>query len=112
MAHQRFRMVAWCRVPRKYLCLLADTFLGKPWRCRVSACWVTASPTADQFGQTTSRAPSFSLAGCTVHTWGILRHGIDVPVRQSCAHAGQEWDAFPQTMHNSHRALALQLSHH
>src|SRR5437870_12142050 len=102
MVHQKFRMVASCRVPRKYSCLLTDTFQGKPRRSRTSAYWVMGLPTADRFDQTTSRAASLSSAGRIVDTWELLRRGTAVPARQLCAYAGLEWAACPHTIRCSH----------
>src|SRR5215471_7568671 len=100
MERLKFRMVGSCRGPRKYLFLLTDTFRGKPWRSRGSAYWGMASPTADRFGQTTSRAPSLSLTGRTARSWERLRYGIGVRVRQLCGHAEREGDACRRTMYN------------
>src|SRR5262249_8155595 len=105
-------MVASCRVPRKYSFLRTDTCRGKPWRSRGLAGWGMASPMADQFGRTTSFAPSFSLGGRTVHTWEMLRRGIAVRVRQLCGHAEREADASRRTICNSDRAPALQSLRH
>src|SRR4029450_10859552 len=109
MAHQKFRMVVSCHVPLKCWCLRTDKCPDKPWQCRASAYWVMALPMADRFDQTTSLAPSFSSAVRTVHTLGMLRHGIAVPVRQLCGHAEREWNACRRTIYKSGQAPALQL---
>src|SRR5206468_3084069 len=58
----------------------------------------------DPFGRTTSHVASFSSAGRSTGNWETLRHGIVVPVRQWCGHAGLESDAYRQTTCNSDRA--------
>src|ERR1044071_1888901 len=93
MARQKFRMAVLCHDLRKCLSPRADTYRDKRSLYQVSACSVMASPTADQFGQTTSAASNFSFPGSIIHILETLRLGIAVPARRSSFHDEPEWDA-------------------
>src|SRR6266511_5209897 len=107
MARQRFRTAVSCRDPRRCSCLLINTFQDTRLPCRAPVCLVRASPKTARFDRTTSRAPSFLLAGLITDNQGMLRLEIAARVRQSFFHGEPEWDEDRQMICNLGRGSIL-----
>src|SRR5437870_4908706 len=105
-------MDALCPGPLKYLFLPEDTCLDRPLQYRVLACSVRASPMADRFDRTTSRASNLSLARSTIDIPRKPRLEIAEPVRRLSFRVGLESDGDPRTICNWDQAPALPLSLH
>src|SRR6266487_6426751 len=112
MVRRKSRTGALCRGLPKYLFLPGDTCLDKRSQYRASACWAMALPMADRFDRTTSGAPSFSLAGSTIHIPGKPPLEIAALILRLFFRVALELDGDPRTICNWDQTVTPRLSRH